>query len=89
MQLSGQEFPKHDQSQKHSPGRKIWVPNHFFSKKKASEGPQLLISDAKVHFRQSFGLCKENSSTGDSLGYQYEWKKLPKEKRRTYAFETA
>jgi hypothetical protein len=28
----------------------------------------------KAHSGQSFGLCKENSCTCESLGYQYEWK---------------
>jgi hypothetical protein len=43
----------------------------------------------KVYFELRFGLCKENACTHESLGYQYAWQKLLKQKRRIYAYKTA
>jgi hypothetical protein len=38
---------------------------------------------------RGLAFCKENSCTCESLGYQYGWQRLQKEKRKTCAYEIA
>jgi hypothetical protein len=58
-------------------------------KQKGFYGPQLLTENVKIHFEQRFDLLQRNFCTCESLGYPYEWQKPLKEKRRTYANESA
>ncbi len=61
----------------------------IFFKLKVSKGSQVGTEGGKVHFELRFGLWEENFCSCESLGYQYEWQKQFKEKRRIYADEPA
>ncbi len=65
------------------------MPIDFFQPNKLLKSPRYQLKMLKVHFDLSFGLCKKNAFTHESLGYQYDRQKLLVEKRRIYAYENA
>jgi hypothetical protein len=79
---------KHDTFLKHLQGSKRWVTNYFFQAKRFLKAFSYQLKMLKSTLNRGLAFAKKLLHC-ESLGYQYEWQKLLKEKRRIHAHEPA
>ncbi len=72
--------PKHYPSQKRSPGREIWVPIDFL-KQESFHRPSAVNWRCLSPLWAKVWPLQRQTCTCESLGYQYDWKKLLKVKK--------